>query len=63
MKYNKYKGTQYYRKCDHQSVQAVYIVESKPKSQMANEYDVFNVVSVDEPSEKVLRTCDELGLG
>ncbi|MEH6547499.1 MAG: ABC transporter substrate-binding protein [Sneathiella sp.] len=63
MKYNKYKGTQYYRKCDHQSVQAVYIVESKPESQMANEYDVFNVVSVDEPSEKVLRTCDELGLG
>src|SRR5882762_3505177 len=30
LKYDYYKGPQYYRKCDHQSVQSVLIIESKP---------------------------------
>jgi branched-chain amino acid transport system substrate-binding protein len=60
MKYDSYKGNQFYRKCDHQSVQSVVIVESKSKN-MKDKYDVFNVVSIEDASEKNLRSCDELG--
>jgi branched-chain amino acid transport system substrate-binding protein len=60
LKYNFYKGEQFYRKCDHQSVQSVVIVESKSKA-MKDKYDVFNVLGVEAADEKNLRTCDELG--
>ena len=60
MRYDFYKGTQNYRLCDHQSVQSVIIVESKSKA-MKDKYDVFNVLSIEAPDEKNLRTCDELG--
>jgi branched-chain amino acid transport system substrate-binding protein len=60
MKYDWYKGAQEYRKCDHQSVQSVIIVESKSKN-MKDKYDVFNVLSVENADEKKLRSCDELG--
>jgi branched-chain amino acid transport system substrate-binding protein len=60
LRYNWYKGEQFYRKCDHQSVQSVVIVESKSKG-MKDKYDVFNVLSVEQPDENKLRSCDELG--
>jgi branched-chain amino acid transport system substrate-binding protein len=60
LKYNFYKGEQFYRKCDHQSVQSVVIVESKSKA-MKDKYDVFNVLSIEPADEKNLRSCDELG--
>ncbi len=60
MKYDWYKGAQEYRKCDHQSVQSVIIVESKSKA-MKDKYDVFNVLSVENADDKKLRSCDELG--
>jgi branched-chain amino acid transport system substrate-binding protein len=60
LRYNWYKGEQFYRKCDHQSVQSVVIVESKSKG-MKDKYDVFNVLSLEQPDEKNLRSCDELG--
>jgi branched-chain amino acid transport system substrate-binding protein len=60
MKYDFYKGPQEYRKCDHQSVQSVIIVESKSKN-MKDKYDVFNVLSIENADEKKLRSCDELG--
>ena len=60
LRYNWYKGDQFYRKCDHQSVQSVVIVESKSKS-MKDKYDVFNVLAIENPDEKNLRSCDELG--
>lgn len=60
MRYNWYKGEQFYRKCDHQSVQSVVIVESKSKN-MKDKYDVFNVLAIENPDEKNLRSCDELG--
>lgn len=63
LKYDKYKGEQYFRACDHQSVQPVYIIESKAEADMANEYDVFNVLGVDNLGEDALRSCDELGHG
>ena len=43
-----HKGPEYYRKCDHQAVQPVFVVESKPQAQMKNEFDVFNIVSVEQ---------------
>jgi branched-chain amino acid transport system substrate-binding protein len=60
MKYDFYKGAQEYRKCDHQSVQSVIIVESKSKN-MKDKYDVFNVLAVEDADDKKLRSCDELG--
>lgn len=60
LKYNWYKGEQSYRKCDHQSVQSVIIVESKSKG-MKDKNDVFSVVSIEAASESNLRTCAELG--
>ncbi len=60
LRYNWYKGEQFYRKCDHQSVQSVVIVESKSTG-MKDKYDVFKILSIEAPDEKNLRTCDELG--
>lgn len=59
LKYDTYKGEQYYRGCDHQSVQSVFVVTSKPK--VANPDDVFDVLQIVAPSEAMLRTCTELG--
>ncbi|MDB5947079.1 MAG: Extracellular ligand-binding receptor [Ramlibacter sp.] len=61
MKYNWYKGDQFYRKCDHQSVQSVIIVESKSAGAMKGDDDVFNIAHIDPPSEANLRSCAELG--
>ena len=60
LKYNWYKGDQFYRKCDHQSVQSVVIVESKSKG-MKDKYDVFNVLAIENANEANLRSCDEMG--
>ncbi|MDR3485515.1 MAG: ABC transporter substrate-binding protein [Bradyrhizobium sp.] len=60
LKYDFYKGPQYYRKCDHQSVQSVLVIRSKSKD-MRNESDVFDIISADEPNEANLRSCEELG--
>ena len=60
LKYNWYKGDQFYRKCDHQSVQSVVIVESKSKN-MKDKYDVFNVLAIEGADEKNLRSCEEMG--
>ena len=60
MKYDWYKGPQHYRKCDHQSVQSVILVESKSKN-MKDKYDVFSVLATEKPDEGQLRSCEELG--
>ncbi|OQW59373.1 MAG: ABC transporter substrate-binding protein [Proteobacteria bacterium SG_bin9] len=60
LKYDWYKGEQYYRGCDHQSVQSVLIIESKHKDQK-DKNDVFSVVAVEKPDEKNLRSCEEMG--
>ena len=59
--YDAYKGEQYFRKCDHQSVQSVLILESKPDSQVKQKNDVFNIAAVDAGEESRLRSCKELG--
>jgi branched-chain amino acid transport system substrate-binding protein len=60
LRYNWYKGEQFYRKCDHQSVQSVVIVESKSKN-MKDKNDVFNVLAIEKPDVANLRSCEELG--
>jgi branched-chain amino acid transport system substrate-binding protein len=60
LKYDFYKGPQYYRQCDHQSVQSVLVIKSKSKD-LRNESDVFEIINTDEPGEASLRSCEELG--
>ncbi|WP_322867265.1 ABC transporter substrate-binding protein [Aquicoccus sp. G2-2] len=62
LKYDKYKGPEYFRKCDHQAVQSVFIIESKEAADMKDEYDVFRILQTDEPNEEMLRSCQALGL-
>jgi branched-chain amino acid transport system substrate-binding protein len=59
LKYDTYKGAQYYRACDHQSVQSVLVIESN--SAPRGPADVFKVLQTVPGSEKMLRSCAELG--
>ncbi len=62
LKYDFYKGPQYYRGCDHQSVQSIALLQSKAAKALGpDKNDVFDVISVEDGSEKVLRSCQELG--
>ena len=61
LKYDVAKGPQNYRKCDHQSVQSVLVLESQKKADMKSENDLFKVVANEAPSDKALRSCSELG--
>lgn len=61
LKYDVAKGPQYYRKCDHQSVQSVLVLESKAKSAMKADNDMFKVVASEPATENILRSCSELG--
>ena len=57
-----YKGNTYYRACDHQSVQSVLIVESKPPAQAkGGKDDIFRIVATEAPDESRMRSCSELG--
>ena len=60
LKYDFYKGPQNYRACDHQSVQSVFIIESKSKD-MANASDVFTILQTDPASEDALASCKDEG--
>ena len=62
MKYDLYKGPEYYRPCDHQAVQSVLLIESRVTTN-PNDMDVFNVLQIDPPNEAALQTCAELGHG
>ncbi|HRF08275.1 MAG TPA: ABC transporter substrate-binding protein [Xanthobacteraceae bacterium] len=61
LKYDVAKGSQYYRKCDHQSVQSVLVLESKKKAEMKNPADLFSIRAIEDGGEAMLRTCKELG--
>ena len=57
--YDFYKGPQWYRPCDHQSVQSVFIIESKAEG--SNPHDVFDVVATDPANEDALVSCKDEG--
>lgn len=59
MRYDFYKGPQTYRACDHQSVQSVFIIQSKKND--ADPSDVFDVIATEPANEANLRTCQEEG--
>lgn len=61
LKYDVAKGEQSYRKCDHQSVQSVLVLESKAKADMKSDADLFRIIANEPASESVLRSCSELG--
>jgi branched-chain amino acid transport system substrate-binding protein len=61
MKYDVGKGEQHFRKCDHQAVQSVLVLESKPQAQMKGKWDIFQIVHTQPGDEKFLRSCQELG--
>ncbi len=57
--YDNYKGEQWWRPCDHQSQQDVFIIKSKKAKA---EYDVFEIIAtVSGKGERLLRTCVEVG--
>ena len=60
LKYDAYKGPQYYRGCDHQSVQSVLIIQSKDKPG-AGDADLFDILAQEGPDEQFLRACTDLG--
>lgn len=62
LKYDYAKGPEYYRACDHQAVQSVFVIESKKKSEMKGSADFFKILASDPGSEADLRSCQELGL-
>ncbi len=59
--YDTYKGKQWIRKCDHQSIQDWYIVRSKPQKNQKGKYDVMDVVARVPGSEDLERSCAQLG--
>lgn len=61
LNYDVAKGPQYFRKCDHQSVQSVLVLKSKAKADMKSEQDLFDIVENVPGSEQMLRSCGELG--
>ena len=62
LKYDFYKGPQHIRPCDHQSVQSVFIIESKSKD-MSTPSDVFSVLETTPASEDALLSCKDEGHG
>lgn len=60
LKYDFYKGPQAIRACDHQSVQSVFLIESKSKD-MANPSDVFTVLDTTPASVDALVSCKDEG--
>ncbi len=62
MKYDLYKGPEYYRTCDHQAVQSALVVDSQFTTS-SNDMDVFEIVRIDPPDEAMLKTCAAEGHG
>ncbi len=60
LKYDYYKGREEIRACDHQAEQSVFIIESKSK-EMANEFDVFNVIATEATNPDNLISCKDEG--
>lgn len=56
MKYDLYKGPEYYRACDHQAVQTMLVLESRFTADAADR-DVFSIVKSYPASEAYLATC------
>ena len=54
------KDWEYWRPCDHQAIQDIYILEPKKPSGKFGKYDVFNIIDK-KGGEMLARSCEELG--
>jgi branched-chain amino acid transport system substrate-binding protein len=59
-KYNHYKGVQYWRKCDNQSIQDMWVYVGKKPSEITGEWDLFNILGK-AGGEAIVKTCKEEG--
>jgi len=59
--YDHYKGKQWIRKCDHQSLQDVYVLKSRSARDQKSEWSIFEIVAKVDADESLERTCKELG--
>jgi len=59
--YDNYKGKQWWRKCDHQSMQDWYILKGREPKDVKKEWAFFDVLGKTDADEKLERTCEELG--
>ncbi|MFQ6110461.1 MAG: ABC transporter substrate-binding protein [Nitrospinota bacterium] len=56
------RGPQYWRKCDHQSVQDIYVIRGKDPKKIKNPpWEQFEVVGRTQGGEKIMRSCARLG--
>ncbi len=60
LQHDSYKGAQHYRACDHQSIQSVFIIESKSKD-MTGPSDVFTVLDTVPADESNYLSCKDQG--
>jgi len=60
LKFDLYKGPQYFRGCDHQSVQSALVVESRTTTN-PNDMDVFTIVHIEPADGANLQSCADLG--
>jgi branched-chain amino acid transport system substrate-binding protein len=58
--YNHYKGIQKWRKCDHQSIQDMWVYVGKKPSEITREWDLFKILGK-AGGEAIVKTCKELG--
>ena len=59
--YDNYKGKQWWRKCDHQSIQDIYILKGREPKDAKKEWAFFDILGKMDADDKLERTCEELG--
>jgi len=59
--YDNYKGKQWWRTCDHQSMQDFYVIKGREPKDAKKEWAFFEVLGKTDADEKLERTCEELG--
>ncbi len=56
------RGPQYWRKCDHQSVQDIYVIRGKDPDKIKNPpWEQFEIVGKTPGGENILRSCERIG--
>ena len=59
--YDRYKGKQWWRPCDHQSFQDFYILRFKGPEESKHKYDIGEIMGTVTWDLDIARTCEELG--
>lgn len=60
--FDHFRGPEYWRACDHQSIHNYFMVKGKPSKDLKGEWDFAEVVG-QYGGEKTFKSCKELGLG